>query len=43
MVFTNITQNQVGFSYISQKLNLISYSLQDSEIFGDEPHSYIKY
>lgn len=32
------TQDQVGFSYICQKLNLIPYTLPDDEIKGDEPH-----
>lgn len=34
------TQDQIGFSYICQKLNLIPYTLPDDEIKGEQPHSF---
>jgi len=34
------TQDQVGFSYICQTLNLIPYTLPDDEIKGDKPHYF---
>jgi hypothetical protein len=41
------TQDQVGFSYVCQKTNLIPYTLPNSEIYGDCPHHetmfYIKH
>ena len=40
------TQDQVGFSYVCQKLNLIPYTLPNDEVTGDKPHNetmfYIK-
>jgi hypothetical protein len=32
------TQDQIGFSYICQKTNLIPYTLPNKEISGDCPH-----
>jgi hypothetical protein len=32
------TQDQVSFSYVSQKMNLIPYTLPDKDIGGDSPH-----
>lgn len=41
------TQDQVGFSYVCQKTNMIPYTLPNSEITGDCPHDrtqfYIKH
>lgn len=41
------TQDQVGFSYVCQKMKLIPYTLPDNEIYGDRPHTstmfYIKH
>jgi hypothetical protein len=41
------TQDQVGFPYVCQKLNMIPLSLQKNEIYGERPHSetmfYIKH
>jgi hypothetical protein len=41
------TQDQIGFPYVCQKLNLIPYTLSNNEIYGDCPHSdtmfYIKH
>jgi len=41
------TQDQIGFSYVCQKTNLIPYTLPNDEIRGDEPHKntmfYIKH
>ena len=41
------TQDQVSFSYVTQKLNLIPYTLPDIDINGDKPHEntdfYIKH
>ena len=40
------TQDQIGFSYVCQKTNLIPFTLPNNEIHGDYPHSntmfYIK-
>lgn len=40
------TQDQIGFSYVCQKTNLIPFTLPNNEIFGDFPHKdtmfYIK-
>jgi hypothetical protein len=32
------TQDQIGFPYVCQKLNLIPYTLPNNEVFGDRPH-----
>jgi len=32
------TQDQIGFSYVCHKLNLIPYTLPDNEINGNQPH-----
>lgn len=44
---TFTTQDQIGFSYVCQKLKMIPYTLPDEEIKGDAPHSktdfYIKH
>jgi hypothetical protein len=41
------TQDQIGFSYVCQKTNLIPHTLPNNEIHGDCPHSntmfYIKH
>jgi len=41
------TQDQISFSYVSQKMNLIPYTLPDNDIGGDSPHMqtdfYIKH
>lgn len=41
------TQDQIGFSYVCQKTNLIPYTLPNNEVHGDFPHSktmfYIKH
>lgn len=41
------TQDQIGFSYVCQKTNLIPYTLPNKEIYGDFPHKntmfYIKH
>jgi hypothetical protein len=41
------TQDQISFPYVSQKMNLIPYTLPDDEIKGDTPHEntdfYIKH
>ena len=41
------TQDQIGFPYVCQKTNMIPYTLPNSEISGDFPHSdtmfYIKH
>lgn len=34
------TQDQIGFPYVCQKLNLIPYTLPTSEIPGDYPHNW---
>jgi len=34
------TQDQIGFSYVCQKLGFIPYTLPDDEIKGDKPHSF---
>jgi len=40
------TQDQIGFSYVCQKTNLIPFTLPNNEIYGDRPHEntmlYIK-
>lgn len=33
------TQDQIGFPYVSQKLNLIPFTLPNDEIKGERPHS----
>lgn len=44
---THTTQDQVGFSFVVQKTGLVPYTLPDTEIKGDKPHSrtelYIKH
>lgn len=41
------TQDQIGFPYVCQKTNLLPYTLPNSEVTGDHPHSntmfYIKH
>jgi hypothetical protein len=41
------TQDQIGFSYVCQKTNIVPYTLPDNEISGDRPHKntmiYIKH
>ena len=41
------TQDQIGFSYVCQKTNLIPYTLPNREVYGNNPHSctmfYIKH
>lgn len=41
------TQDQIGFSYVCQKLNMIPFTLPNDEIYGERPHSntmfYIKH
>jgi hypothetical protein len=41
------TQDQIGFSYVCQKKNIIPFTLPNNEIYGDRPHSntmfYIKH
>lgn len=41
------TQDQIGFSYVCQKLNMIPLTLPKGEIYGERPHSntmfYIKH
>lgn len=32
------TQDQIGFSYVCQKTNLIPYTLPNKEVFGNYPH-----
>jgi hypothetical protein len=32
------TQDQIGFSYVCQKTNLIPFTLPNNEIYGDNPH-----
>jgi len=34
------TQDQIGFSYVAYKTNIIPYTLPNNEIYGDCPHSY---
>jgi hypothetical protein len=34
------TQDQIGFSYVCQRLELIPYTLPDDEIKGDKPHFF---
>jgi len=40
------TQDQIGFSYVCQKTNIIPFTLPNKEVFGDYPHNktmfYIK-
>uniref|UniRef100_A0A6C0HE92 DUF616 domain-containing protein n=1 Tax=viral metagenome TaxID=1070528 RepID=A0A6C0HE92_9ZZZZ len=40
------TQDQIGFSYVCQKLNFIPYTLPNNEVSGEKPHTqtlfYIK-
>lgn len=40
------TQDQIGFSYVCQKNNIIPFTLPNKEVFGDYPHNktmfYIK-
>lgn len=33
------TQDQIGFSYVCQKTNIIPFTLPNNEIYGDYPHS----
>jgi hypothetical protein len=33
------TQDQIGFSYVCQKTNIIPYTLPNNDIYGDCPHS----
>ena len=44
---THTTQDQISFSYVSQLMNLIPYTLPDNDIKGDKPHEktdfYIKH
>ncbi len=41
------TQDQIGFSYVCQYMNIIPYTLPNNEIYGEFPHSntmfYIKH
>jgi len=32
------TQDQIGFPYVCQKLNIIPYTLPNNDIYGDRPH-----
>lgn len=32
------TQDQIGFPYTCQKINIIPYTLPDNKILGDNPH-----
>ena len=32
------TQDQIGFSYVCQKTNLIPLTLPNNEVYGDCPH-----
>ena len=34
------TQDQIGFSYVCQKTNIIPFTLPNNEIFGDRPHFF---
>lgn len=34
-----ITQDQIGFSYVCQKTNIIPFTLPNNEIYGDYPQS----
>jgi hypothetical protein len=44
---TYTTQDQIGFPYVCQKMNIIPYTLPNNEIFGSRPHDntmfYIKH
>ena len=33
------TQDQIGFSYVCQKTNMIPFTLPNNEIYGKCPHS----
>ena len=33
------TQDQISFSYVCQKTNLIPFTLPNNEVYGDSPHS----
>ena len=33
------TQDQIGFSYVCQKTNIIPFTLPNKEIYGDSPHN----
>ena len=41
------TQDQIGFPYVCQKMNLLPYTLPNTEITGNNPHTntmlYIKH
>lgn len=32
------TQDQIGFSYVCQKMNMIPFTLPNNQIYGDHPH-----
>lgn len=32
------TQDQIGFSYVCQKMKMVPYTLPNNEIYGDRPH-----
>jgi hypothetical protein len=36
---TYTTQDQIGFPYVCQKMNLLPYTLPDKDIKGDSPHA----
>lgn len=37
------TQDQVSFPYVVQRLNIIPYTLPDSEVWGEHPHHSTKF